>query len=337
MATRKWKTLFPTVIGLILLILDSRTAIAGAQAGIDVCFRSILPSLFPFVFLSSILTKALQAGSFKWGHILCRLYRIPYGSEGILLAGLVGGYPIGAKCIGEATSQSRLFHNEAERMMVFCNAAGPAFIFGIVGNIFEQRWIPWCLWGIQLTSGLCVARLWPSQNINKSPPHSISNLTASMRLHQALCVMGEICGWVILTRTAIAFAQKWVLQHLPQPLEILVIGILEITNGCVSLTSVGNTGLRFLICASLLSFGGLCVTLQTRSVASAVNQRKYLPRKCIQAIFSFLTAYILQFFLLTKEERGILPWTFCTAFVVFAIAMVHSIIKAKKLWKFKGT
>ena len=54
--SNKSKTLLPAALGLALLILDSRTAIEGAQAGVDVCIRSVLPTLFPFVFLSSALS-----------------------------------------------------------------------------------------------------------------------------------------------------------------------------------------------------------------------------------------------------------------------------------------
>lgn len=335
--SNKSKTLLPAALGLALLILDSRTAIEGAQAGVDVCIRSVLPTLFPFIFLSSALTDTLRNSSLKWGRILCSLYKVPYGTEGILLAGLTGGYPIGAKCIHEGVSQGNLLQSDAERMLVFCNAAGPAFIFGIIGTLFDKWWIPWCLWGIHLSSSLCIAHLWPPISLHTSAIHSIPSRSAPQRLRQSIFVIGDICGWIILTRTAISFARKWALQHLPKALEMLIVGILELTNGCISLSAVENSGLRFLICASLLSFGGLCVTLQTRSVASVVNQRKYLPRKCVQALFSFIVAYIIQHFFFPAEEKAPLPWLFTAALMVFVVVIIHSRIKTKKLWKFRGT
>ena len=328
--TGQLKTLLPTAFGLALLILDGRTAVEGARSGLEVCLQSVLPSLFPFIFLSSILTTSLLSGDFKGCRILCRLYGIPQGTEGILLSGLIGGYPVGAKCIGEAVSRGQLFTAEAERMLVFCNAAGPAFIFGILGSIFPQPWIPWCLWGIHLLSGLYMARLQPYATWRVSSNNSVSNHSVTQRLRQSVVVMGEICGWIILMRTGIAFAKKWGLQYLPKPFEVFVTGILELTNGCLMLSAVENTGLRFLICSALLSFGGLCVALQTSSVSSGVRQRHYLPGKCIQAIFSFLVAYIVQYLFFDVAQKVHLPWLFFAALSVCSGIYIYSRAKQKK-------
>ena len=35
-------------LGMLVLILDSKTALAGAREGIDLCIRTVIPSLFPF-------------------------------------------------------------------------------------------------------------------------------------------------------------------------------------------------------------------------------------------------------------------------------------------------
>lgn len=329
--TNKLKTIIPTAFGLALLILDGRTAIEGAKSGLQVCLYTVLPSLFPFIFLSSVLTTSLLSGDFKGSRILCRLYAIPQGTEGILLTGLIGGYPVGARCIGETVRQGQLFPADAERMLVFCNAAGPAFMFGILSSIFPQRWIPWCLWGIHLLSSLCMARLLPCATRRFTPNTSASSSSITQRLHQSVYVMGDICGWIILMRTGITFAQKWCLRYLPKPLEVLITGILELTNGCVSLSAVDHTGLRFLICSVLLGFGGLCVALQTSSVASDVRQRKYLPGKCIQALFSFIFAYIVQYFAFAKEQKVYLPWPFLSALTVLMGIIIYSRIKLKKV------
>lgn len=324
------KTLLPTALALALLILDGRTAIEGATAGLEVCLQAVLPSLFPFIFLSSILTTSLLSGDFKGNPILSRLYSIPQGTEGILLTGLIGGYPVGAKCIAEATSKGRLSPAEAERMLVFCNAAGPAFIFGILGNIFSQRWIPWCLWGIHLLSSLYMARLLPHTARIAKAKNSVPNHSITQRLRQSVITMGEICGWIILMRTALAFAQKWGLQYLPLPIESFITGILELTNGCLILSKEGNAGLRFLLCSVLLSFGGLCIALQTSSVASCVPQRKYLPRKCIQAVFSFIVAYIVQYLFLAPEQTAHLPWLFFAALIFCLGISIYSRRRQKK-------
>lgn len=300
--------LIPSALSLAVLILDCETAIEGAKAGLEVCLHTVLPSLFPFIFLSSILSTALLSSNFQGNSALSKLYRIPQGAEGILLTGILGGYPVGARCIGEVVAEGRLSRPDAERMLVFCNAAGPAFIFGIISNLFFQPWAPWCLWVIHLFSGLFIANLIPSKSQHRMHQTASTSLSITQRLRNSVQVMGDICGWIILVRTLIAFSQKYFLRYLPDPIPYLISGILELANGCVTLQEVSNTGMRFVLCSVLLGFGGLCVALQTGSMASSVNQRKYLPGKCAQAGISFIIAYIVQHFVFEKEQQVHIPW-----------------------------
>ena len=69
-----------------------------------------------------------------------------------------------------------------------------------------------------------------------------------------------------------------------------VIGLLELSNGCCELLSVSDVALRFVICSGLLSFGGLCVTMQTVSVTPGLSLRDYFLGKLLQTAFSVLLA-----------------------------------------------
>jgi hypothetical protein len=59
-------------------------------------------------------------------------------------------------------------------------------------------------------------------------------------------------------------------------------GILELTNGCIHLGTLEDPELRFAVCAVLLSFGGLCVTMQTVSVTGKLGSGLYFPGKILQ-------------------------------------------------------
>ena len=89
-------------IGISLLILDSKTALAGAQSGVELCIRTVIPSLFPFFLFSILLTTSLMGRRIRILRPLCRLCRIPEGAESILIAGCLGGYPVGAQCVSQA-------------------------------------------------------------------------------------------------------------------------------------------------------------------------------------------------------------------------------------------
>ena len=85
-----------------------------------------------------------------------------------------------------------------------------------------------------------------------------------------------------------SFYKKVLAIMLPVALQVTITGILELSNGCCELTRVSDPLLRFVICSGMLAWGGLCVTLQTYSVASGLNIRSYLKGKLLQTLFSLL-------------------------------------------------
>ena len=135
-------------------------------------------------------------------------------------------------------------------------------------------------------------------------------------------------------RIVITVAQNWVLCFLNDPLQIFVIGLLELSNGCILLQHLDNTGLQFLLCSVFLAFGGLCVALQTNSAASAVSKKMYIPGKCIQAMFGFVVAYIVQYCTFETNDRVDMPQLFIPVLLILAAFYFYSLGKSKKMWHF---
>lgn len=281
-------------LGMLLLILDSSTALSGAKEGLELCFRMVIPSLFPFFVLTSQLTGAISGSSPPWLRPLTRKIGISQGSEVILLNGLLGGYPIGARSIAEAVQQGRLDPTDAARMLAFCNNPGPAFIFGIAGSMFDFPWIDWVLWGIQVAGALVIAALLPGKSYKAMGPTNSVPISLPSALKSAMSAMAGVCGWVVIFRVLLSFLDRWLLWLLPEEGHVMICGLLELTNGCCMLKQIPNQGLRFVICSGLLSFGGLCVAMQTASVAQGVSMRWYLPGKLLHCILSLGMAFAIQ-------------------------------------------
>jgi len=102
---------------------------------------------------------------------------------------------------------------------------------------------------------------------------------------KAMCL---VCCWVILFRILIVFLKEWFLWMLPQWAQVLLMGMLELTNGCCELQLISNVQLRFVLCSCMLAFGGVCVLLQTISVTKGLSLVWYLKGKLQQTVFSLL-------------------------------------------------
>lgn len=328
--TGRIKTL-AAAMGMLLLILDSRTALQGAGEGLELCLRTVIPSLFPFFVLSALLTGSLGGNCPGWLVPLGKLTGIPGGAETILLAGCLGGYPIGAKSVADAVKRVRLDPRAAARMMAFCNNAGPSFIFGIAGAMFDERWVGWALWGIQLVSALAVGAILPGKSGGSIGVGDRTGGTLPGAVGTAIGAIAGVCGWVVIFRVLLAFLDRWALWLLPSWVRVLACGLLELTNGCCLLGEIPNPGARFVTASGLLVFGGLCVGMQTASVSEGVSLRWYLPGKLLQTLLAVILALSLQELFPAGSKMPVHPTVLPGIFILAGVGVVF-----RKKWENSG-
>lgn len=275
------------------LIFDTKTAHAGATEGLTLCIQSVIPSLFPFIFLSLLLTSGLYGMHIPLLWPLRKLCSIPEGTESILLIAFLGGYPVGAQAVHSAWSEGTLDTATAKRLLGFCNNAGPSFIFGLLSSLFTHKAAAWCLWLIHIVSALLVGWLLPGNQQNKQHITGSHPVTVTAALGKSIHIMANICGWVIVIRILLVFATKYILHYLSPITQVLISGCIELTNGCISLLIIKNEPVRFVAAAFMLSMGGLCVLLQTRAVTGKLGTGMYLPGKLLQALISAILSSLL--------------------------------------------
>ena len=291
MQLRKTLTGILSGVCILALILDGKTAMQGASEGIRICIRSVIPALFPFFILSNLLTGVLIGCESKLLRPLGRLFRIPPGAESLLIPAFLGGYPAGVQSIATVLRQGQLSQSDAQRMIAFCNNPGPSFLFGIIAPTLSLSKV-WQLWGIQLISAWAVSACIPANNGTTGSIRGQA-VTWTEAMNRSISVTGAVCGWVMLFRILIAFLEKWFLWLLPISAQAAVMGFLELTNGCIFLGRIPEHETQFILCSAMLSFGGLCVTMQTLSAAEGADISLYFPGKLLQTAVSMFLACLI--------------------------------------------
>ena len=285
-------TAFGASLGMLILILDSKTAFEGASEGMILCMQVVVPSLFPFFVLSALLTSSLSNTSIGLLQPFRQLCDLSPGCEGILISGFLGGYPVGAQCVAQSYKAGFLTKKEAERMLAFCSNTGPAFLFGMVGPMFSHSWMPWALWIIHITSALITASFFPSGGENAKCV-SGSPVSVSQALLKSIRIMGLVCGWIILFRVFLAFLRRWFLWFFPADLQVVISGVLELSNGCYELGKIAQEPIRFVVASGMLAMGGVCVVMQTKAVAGGLSLRCYYIGKILQTVFSLIFSWTI--------------------------------------------
>lgn len=271
---------------LLFLIVDGQTALTGALDGVNICINTVVPALLPYIFLSTLLCNTLIGKRIRLFRGIGRLCRIPPGTESILLLGFVGGYPVGAKLISDAYTEGQIKKSTAQRMLGFCNNAGPSFLFGVLPFMFTNTLSPVFLWLIHVISAIFTAILLPGREHTECSIAPENTIKFTDALQRSVKTVAMICGWVIIFRIVLSFLRKWLISALPSELQILCAGFFELTNGCISLQQIPNEATRFLCASFILAWGGLCVTMQTISVTDSLGLGMYLPGKILQTAIS---------------------------------------------------
>ncbi len=314
---------------MVILILDSKTAIESARQGVQMCLTTLIPSLFPFMVLSGILTASLSGSFAVFLRPLGKLCGIPEGCEALLLTSWLGGYPVGAQCVYQGFSDGQLDRISAQRLLGFCNNAGPAFIFGMTMTAFDSGVIGWSLWGIQILSSLVTGLLLPGKKAGACRMPSNGKVDISRFIVQGVRSMAVICGWVVAARILIGFLDRWFLWMLPTEAAVIIQGALELSNGCFALKQIPSEGLRFILYSGFLSFGGLCIWMQTRSVTGELKNNQFILGKLLQTLVSLVISSILCPLLYPQVGGDYFPLV--GAAVLFTLILKKVVAKERKV------
>ena len=127
--------LFPVFFGAALLFFPDVSA-AAAREGVTLCLQTVLPSLFPFFVLSSLLVQSdvPRLLSRAMAGVMYPLFGVSGAGASALILGLLGGYPVGARTVAELYGRGEIAREEAEQLLAFCNNSGPGFFLGVCGT-----------------------------------------------------------------------------------------------------------------------------------------------------------------------------------------------------------
>ena len=303
--------------GMAALLRWPQESMDAMRSGLSLCGNVLLPSLFPFFVLSSLVVElgmARYLGKLL-EPVMRPLFRLGGSCACALALGFVGGYPVGAKTTLELYQAGNCSRTEAQRLLSFCNNSGPAYVLGVVGaGVFNSSAIGFFLYLTHLLAAVLVGILFRFYRSDQPPSTSKSTWTiqttsASLAFTRsvtgALSSCLNICafvlfftvilrclalsGWMDLLSTLLCTLFGWA-GLTPLRASPLLTGLLEVSTGVSALTSTGDVYSGVVIAALLLGWGGVCVHCQVLSLLSGsdLSPRTYFAGKFFHALLSAL-------------------------------------------------
>ncbi len=296
-------TILCVILFFISMLAFPQATFQGASFGVLLWFRTVLPTLLPFLIISNLLihTGAIHMISKILAPILCRLFRVsPYGAF-VILIGFLCGCPMGGKTAADLLKKGAVSECEARYLLSFCNNTSPMFIVSYI--LWQNLKIPELTLPLTaILTGTPMLLSFGFRRFYHVPVHGQSLGFGGFETNKDSpddCIMNgfetitRIGGYIILFSILISFAGL-----LPVKSEIFTFFLLpslEITTGIKMICSFAMPlNLRIIGALALTSFGGWCAAAQTRAMIQGTSLPflPYIAEKLITALATSLLVWI---------------------------------------------
>lgn len=305
MFTKKHLSLFLLAL-LLCFFLFPDISFLGARNGVFLWIKIVIPSLFPFLLVSTCLLhlNLISCLTPVISPFFCKIFGCSKNGCYPILIGLLSGYPMGAKACADLVKKGDITKEEGQYLLGFVNNASPMFITSYLTcqclQIPEYRYV---FYFMILCSSYMVCLLYryflykrKNSSMQNTPvicDEKISSFSISRALDCSITdsfqTITKIGGYVILFSLLGQFALS-----LPKQLGIFryfIICCLEITSAVNQIAISDFTfKLKIILALSTTALGGISGVFQTHSViaSSGLSLKKYCITKFLQTLFLFI-------------------------------------------------
>ncbi len=264
---------------IVTLILNQKAASLGVINGISFSIHTLIPSLFPFMFVSSFIVKSTIINSV--GRIFAPLtkflFYLPGCAAPAIILGMIGGYPTGVKNVQNLLERDLINREQANRLMCFNVNAGPGFIISLVGGIFLKSISTGILIFLSQISFAVFLGILLGLNArihnyelheNSASGDDNTNMTDSIiqSCNDAVNSTINMCSLVTLFYCILFIINSFLRQNsnvFPPIVQLIVPVILEVNSAC---STISNSIYSPSLMTFAIGWGGICVHLQIISV-----------------------------------------------------------------------
>jgi len=281
-----------------------REVLGAAKDGLLLWFNNVLPALLPFI----VVVNMLSALGFvkmvsQWaGPLMGYVFKLPGAGGFALITGLISGYPMGAKTVAEIWREGNITTKEAQRLLAFCNNAGPLFIVGVVGvGMLSSAPAGYALWAGHVVAALAVGVLTRGRekhkqrgthgyNIGRDTPSIGKALGEAVKnaMDALVLVGGLIIFFSVVVRGVTIF-----LGHLP--FIGLLAGAIGITNGVRILADGALSPAKLATIGGIIAFGGFSVHAQALhfTEGTGIKAGVYIFHKALNGVIAAGVTWII--------------------------------------------
>lgn len=318
------------VLFLGLMFMFPSASLTGAKRGLLLWFNTILPTLLPFIIISTLIIRLNVASALcRFLHpIIGKICHVSQNACYPIVIGFLSGIPMGAKTSADLVKDKKITTAEGQFLAILSNNASPMFILGYIA--LSELQLPnmkflfvLLLYGSAILTAFIFRRFYSfftdEPYTCALPQKTMSELTAGKVYAQStdisapkkrrffqidftvvddaimdgFDVITKIGGYIILFSILAQIILSF--QQVNEFARMLIVGALEITLGIDTIaTSCLETGTKIVLILAITSFGGFSGMAQTKSVFadSGLSIRFYLKAKIVNTLITLCLALL---------------------------------------------
>lgn len=285
----------------LFMIINSSIVMKSVISAIDIWKNSVFPALFPFFIISDLLINYNFIDYL--GILLLKPMKFIFGfnksSLFIFFMSMLTGFPSSSKYIVKLLENNVIDIDTANRMITCSHFSNPLFIFGTIRTIINNTTSCIIIIVSHYLGNIIIA--WATKhkikykdesNI-KIKKQSFSDCLSSSIVNNTntlLFILGSIIIFLIITSIFDAYLGNNTI------ISVLISGLFEITQGINKINLLPlSISFKTMLITMFISFGGLCIHIQTIGIISnsSIRYNNFFKARLLHCLISGFSAYII--------------------------------------------
>lgn len=294
-----------------MLIKYPDSASKGVAVGIELCIGALIPSIFPFMFVTAFLLESglLRRTERLFSFVSKRFFGLPGYCGPVIIFSMVAGLPVGARLTEDLYNKGMITKTQGQRMLFFCMNPGPAFIINGVGhNMLGSREAGIIIYASLILSSLIIGILsvpvWNNEEEKKIGMLTDEKCNLAESVVKAVSKSSRsvfsICAWVVLFS---CLAELIKVFGFSENTENFLLAITEVTNGSRCCAEIYPAP----IIAGVIGFGGFCAHMQVAApiMTLKLEYKYFISARILNSGISVLISlFLFQCFPLAVETSS---------------------------------
>lgn len=288
---------------IILFLIFSDVYIHETKNSLFYFFNNVFPIIFPFYVLSSMIVSGNLPNIItkKFKNFFPKTFHLPSCSIIALTAGLISGYPLGAKIAVDLKNSGNITKDDAALICSFSNNIGPIFAILVVGKKYLGNpleglkiWFYITISSLVLGYIFCKTSKRYCSNINISPfAYTTKKINISDAILNGLNTALYVGAVIVFFSSLTVFIK--IIPNVTNFHESIFHAFMELTGGLNKLNLfISNCSLKKIILCFLCCWSGFSSHIQVCGIiqTNKISCKYYILMKITQPALAICLLYL---------------------------------------------